>query len=225
MYRAREALVDCRTKLINTVRGWMRGELLSVRSGGVRTFADRARERALDRPEGLPAYIERLLVSIEQLNDQIAAADAEMKTLAHESELCCRLMTVPGVGAVTAVRFVAAVDDITRFPNAGSVESFLGLTPGEHSSSTRKARLGITKAGPADVRKLLSQSAWCFWRVRPEDPAPAWASRVAARRGRPIASVGLARKMAGILYAIWRDGTVYEPGHAAQVLEEAQSAA
>lgn len=82
-----------------------------------------------------------------------------------------RIMSVPGVGPVTSVRFAAAVDDITRFASAHAVESFLGLTPGENSSSERKPRTGITKAGPAAARGALVQAAWNLRRTRPLDPS------------------------------------------------------
>lgn len=214
-YRSREALVESRTKLINTVRGWMRTELLTVRSGSTETFPARVRRMAQRQELELPKQIERLLTVCEVLVEQIKEADRELVARAKEDEVCQRLMTVPGVGPVTAVRFRAALDDVSRFDNAHSVESYFGLTPGERSSSKTKRRLGITKAGPADVRKLLSQCAWSYWRTHRDEPMGQWVERVAERRGRAIASVALARKLAGILYAIWRDGSNYESARAA----------
>jgi len=214
-YRSREALVESRTKLINTVRGWMRTELLTVRSGSTVTFAERVRRMAQRQEIDLPRQIERLLLVCETLTEQIAEADKELVARAREDEVCQRLMTVPGVGPVTAVRFRAAIDDVSRFGTSHSVESYLGLTPGERSSSNAKRRLGITKAGPADVRKLLSQCAWSYWRVHRDEPMGQWVERIAERRGRAIASVALARKLAGILYAIWRDGSTYQSTRAA----------
>jgi transposase len=122
-------------------------------------------------------------------------------------------MTVPGIGPSSAVRFVAAIDEISRFESAHKVESYLGLVPGESSSSERQQRLSITKAGPSSVRWVLGQAAWSL-QVRCHDPAPRplqlWAAEIARKRGRRIATIALARKLAGILYALWRDGTRYE---------------
>ena len=118
-------------------------------------------------------------------------------------------MTVPGVGPVTAMRFVAAIDDVSRFGGAHSVESYLGLVPGEHSSSERQHRTGITKAGATKLRWALVQASWSARRCRPHDPMVAWATQVELRRGRRVAMVALARKIAGILYALWRDGSTY----------------
>jgi transposase len=119
-------------------------------------------------------------------------------------------MTVPGVGPSTALRFVAALDVVARFASAHKVESYLGLSPGEKSSSERQLRLGITKAGASSVRWVLIQAAWIL-RTCCRNPAARklqlWAAEVEKRRGKAIAIVALARKLAGILFALWRDGT------------------
>ena len=96
-----------------------------------------------------------------------------------------------------------------RFRRAHAVAAYLGLTPGEHSSSERQQRTGITKAGPQAVRRALIQAAWSALRTAPDDAMVRWASQIAQRRGRFVAVVALARKMAGVLFAMWRDGTTY----------------
>jgi transposase len=167
----------------------------------------------LTHPSGLPAYVERLLTVIESLNEQIASADKELLQLAEQDPVCKRLMSVPGVGPVTSVRFVAALDDVTRFPNAHSVQAFLGLTPGENSSSQRQQRTGITKAGPPQVRRALVQAAWNIRRLCPTHPISRWAMLIEQRRGKAIATVAVARKLAGILFAMWRDNSTYNVSH------------
>jgi transposase len=96
------------------------------------------------------------------------------------------------------------------------VQSYLGLTPGEDSSSQRERRTGITKAGPSALRRALIQGAWTAIRRNPNDPMIAWADQIARRRGKFVAVVALARKLAGILFALWRDGTTYRPSRSAQ---------
>ncbi|MBV8759306.1 MAG: IS110 family transposase [Deltaproteobacteria bacterium] len=208
---SREALVHTRTLLINNARGWLRTQLMRPRSGRSETFAARLREHAATHGFELPTHIERDLIVIETINAQIKAADHQLRELAGNNEVCRRLMTVPGVGAVTAVRFFAAIDQVSRFPTAHAVQSYLGLTPGERSSSERKQLTGITKAGPKAVRWTLIQAALVARRIRPNDPMVQWSHQIEQRRGRFIAVVALARKMAGILYAIWRDATTYQP--------------
>jgi transposase len=205
----REALVGTRTKLVNTVRGWLRAEGRRPRSGELSTFS--ARVRALSSEAPLPSYIERQLRMIDALNDEIRQADRELAAVAKADPVARRLMTAPGVGPATAVRFVAALDQISRFPGAHAVESYLGLVPGEDSSAERKRRTSITKAGPTALRWCLVQAAWAARRTRQRDPMHHWVDEVEKRRGKRVAVLALARKLAGILFAIWRDGTVYEP--------------
>ena len=220
LHRMREELVACRTKLINGVRGWLRTRLIRISTGGPCTFPNRVRTAALATPHGVPSYVERNLAIITELTEQIVVADKDLKARVAESELCRRFKTVPCVGDVTALRYLSVIDDVRRFASAHRVESYLGITPGENSSSGRKQRLAITKAGPGDLRGLLLQVAWSAWRTRPGDPMVRWARRVAERRGRKIALVALSRKIAGVLYAIWRDGTTYEPTRMTASVEE-----
>jgi transposase len=83
MCTMREELIAQRTALINCVRGWLRTQLLKVRSGDMLTFPKRIRDAALSQPDGLPQHVERLLLAIEALNEQIKPADAELASLAE----------------------------------------------------------------------------------------------------------------------------------------------
>ena len=215
MLTHRGTLVEARTMLVNSVKGWARARLLTLPSSTTAKFPQRVREVILAEPEGLPAYIERTLATLDELNKQLALADQELQQLAEQDESCRRLMTMPGVGPVTATSFCAALDDVKRFKNAHAVESYLGLTPGENSTGTTRPanRLGLTKAGPRKVRTALIQAAWCAYRTRPADPMVQWARKLAERKKVQVAVTALARKMSGILYAMWRDGTDYSPTH------------
>lgn len=223
MCGSRDALITARTKLINNVRGWLRTQLWRVRSGGATSFPTRVRTHAKGLKQVVPEHIERELRVLDLLSEQVADADRQVKRIATEHEICRRLMTVPGVGPVTAVRFVAALDQRERFSSAHAVQSYLGLTPGEHSSSERERRTGITKAGSRHVRTTLVQAAWCALRTRPNDAMVRWAVAIASRRGRFVAVVALARKLAGVLYAIWRDGTTYAANRGAELEQIEQS--
>ena len=211
----RDALVQARTQLVNTVRGFCRMQLVRVKSGGVESFAKRVREALLVRPEGMPGFVERQLQAVEALTGQIDAATDEVVQQSQQEEVCERLMSIPGVGPITAVRFWATLDVVTRFTDAHRVESYLGLVPSEMSSSDRQRRGSITKAGNGAMRWLLVQAAWSLWRTQPHDPMVQWARRVGERRGRCIAVVALARKLGGVMFAMWRDGTRYSPKLAA----------
>jgi transposase len=206
---SRERLVDARTMLVNNVRGWLRTQAIPMPGRSCETFPTRVR---LTLGESVPVHLERTLETIELLNGQIRVANKELVALT-KNDLCERLMTVPGVGPVTAIRFIAAIDVAGRFPNARAVRSYVGLTPGERSSGTVTRRTGITKAGAAALRGALVQAAWSAMyksKKHQYDPMIQWALRLRERRNSCIAAVALARKLSGILYAIWRDGGRYD---------------
>lgn len=206
----RDALVSARTQLSNTVRGYLRGQLLRVRCTP-ETMPKQVRAALLKEPTGLPLYVERQLIVLETLNEQIKAADGELDGVVASHPICSLLMTAPVVGPVTTARFVSSVDDVTRFPNAHALESYLGVTPGESSSSERQRRTGLTKAGPSAVRKCLAQVCWTIFRTQPHDPLAIWGHAIAERRNKQVAICAMMRKLTGILYAMWRDGRPYEP--------------
>ena len=163
----RDGLVRSRTLLLNTVRGWLRTQGRRLASGSVLTFGTRVRATM---GETLPGYVDRQLEMIEHLHAAIADADREVRTLAEGDPVARRLMTVPGVGPVTAVRFIAAIDDRTRFTGAHAVESYVGLVAGQDSSGNRTRHLGITKAGSPALRWCLVQAAHCAKRTVPAGP-------------------------------------------------------
>ena len=124
-----------------------------------------------------------------------------------------RLCSAPSVGPVTAAAFASTIAEPERFKGAHQVEAYLGLVPSEMSSGEKQHKGGITKAGNGRVRYLLVQVALSILRLRsPRTEAlREWAERIAARRGKKIAVVALARRMAGILYAMMRDRKRYAP--------------
>jgi transposase len=134
-----------------------------------------------------------------------------------------RLCTAPSVGPVTAAAFSSTIDDVERFRNAHQVEAFLGLVPSEKSSGERQQRGHITKAGNTRLRRLLVQVALSILRLRSPRTQELrdWSSQVALRRGKKIATVALARRMAGVLYAMMRDGTCYAAAQPKAIQEAA----
>lgn len=211
----RDALVRTRTRYIALLKALVRRDGLRLAPGEAEQTV--ARFGALvatgATSAALCAEAAPLLALLPIVNAEIAAADGRLTALAARDATVQRLTTVPGVGPVTATAFVATLDDITRFGSAHQVMAYLGLVPSERSSGERQHRGHITKAGNSRVRWLLVEVAWRILRSRRAETAAlrTWAERIALRRGKRIAVVALARRLAGILYAMWRDGQSYQP--------------
>ena len=167
---------------------------------------------ALELSDTLAAELVPLFPVLGPINEQIAAADRRIAALARTDPTVALLATAPSPGPVTASAIVDTADEIGRFKSAHQFEAFLGLVPGERSSG-EKRRIGrITKAGNSRVRYLLVEAGWRILRSKGADTAAlrAWALTIATRRGKRIAVVALARRLAGIVYAMWRDGRAYD---------------
>ncbi len=205
----RDALVGSRTQLINTVRGWMRGQTFKVGIGQDRDFLSSA--EAEPRPSGAAAYVARQLAGDRTDDGAHPRSGQGARSDRQEDPTCPSLMSVPGVGPVTAIRFVAALDEIGRFPSVAQVQSYLGLTPAENSSSERQRRTGITKAGPPALRASLVQAAWAARSSSRSAPDARWCSGGREETRQEHRDRCARSKALAILFAIWRDGTFYSP--------------
>jgi transposase len=208
--RVRDQLVHVRRQAINLLRAQLRSEGVRVPTGAAETFV--ARFTASTASTAVRDAMAPLLELLAAVAPLITQAERWTRHAAHADPVARRLMTAPGVGPVVALAFQATVDDVGRFATPGAVASYLGLVPREDSSGERQRKGAITKAGPSRMRALLIQSAWHLWRS-PAGSATlhAWAQRLGERRGRRIAVVALARRLARILWAMWRDGQDFEP--------------
>lgn len=188
----REALVRSRTRWISVVRTLLRQHGYRLHSGATESFVDRVAELAL--PAELQAEIEPLLRAMYSVNEQLAALEQQTETMAQDDEVVERVRTAPGVGLLTALAFVATLDEVERFDNAHHVESYLGLVPREWSSGEQQQRGKITKQGSGQMRALLVGAAWRILRRQGMVGSKLrhWAERIAARRGKRIAVVALA---------------------------------
>lgn len=211
--QVRDQLIRMRTQIINLMRGQLRSEGLRVRSGGAERFV--VRYQALEVPPALRAVLEPVVAALAALEPLIAAADAWAQRAARGDAVARRLMTAPGVGPITALSYQSTLDDVARFHGPNAVSAYLGVVPHEASSGERQRRGSITKAGPPRIRAVLVQASWNVWRSpRVSATLHAWVHRLADRRGKRVAIVGLARRLARILFAMWRDGRDF---HASRV--------
>lgn len=214
----RQTLVRTRTRVISVVRALARGAGARIPSGHAESFGRRV--AAADLPAAVRTVVTPLLDLLKTLGTQLATADAQVAAYAAGDRQVQRLQTAPMVGPVTAVAIVAALDTPTRFASAAHVTSYLGLVPREDSSGERQRRGHVTRSAHPAVRALLVQTAWRVWRstAPPLGALRAWAQQVAARRGKRLAIVGLARRLMRILFAMWRDDRPFLAGAVASAV-------
>jgi transposase len=209
--RVRRHLVQVRSRTISLIRTLVRQEGFRVPRGVSHTMLAR-----LDRvtlPEALTAVLAPLREVLTQLQATLETIEERVEAMALNEATAQRLMTAPGVGPIVALTYVAVLDTPARFGgDARRASAFLGLVPSEDSSAERHHKGRITKTGPPELRSLLIQASWGIWRGRSADGAALrmWAQAVAARRGRRIAIVALARRLSRILFAMWRDETEFK---------------
>lgn len=210
LHRVRSGYLATRTARINTVLGLLRefGHILPQRSRAFLTLA----HQALD-DESLPAYLRaalsQTLLEIHELQARADDLKAQLERLAPLIPSVRFLMTVPGIGILSATALVATVGDVRRFPSGRAFAAYLGLTPRESSTGASR-RLGpISKRGDRYLRMLLihgARSALLAAHRAPEpDTLQTWALRTAQARGHNIATVALANRMARIAWRVWRD--------------------
>lgn len=131
--------------------------------------------------------------------------------IVRRDELCRRFMRIPGVGPISALGFKTSVDDPRRFRRSKTVGAYLGMTSRRWQSGTSIDVKGhISKAGDGDVRHPLYEAAnIMLTRYRGFTSLKAWGLKIAKKRGHQRACVAVARKLAVIMHAMWRDGTEF----------------
>ena len=206
---SRALLVKIKRDIENQIRGLLKNLGLVIGRAKMNVFAVRAAELVEDRPQ-LAATVEPLLKTREAVELQIADLDRKALRLARNDAQVRRFMTVPGVGAITALCFLATIDDPTRFKRSRNVGAYLGLTTRRYSSGEIDWTGRISKCGDKMLRSYLYEAAnVLLTRVAKWSALKAWGIRLAKRSGLRKAKVAVARKLAVILHRMWIDGTEF----------------
>lgn len=208
---ARDSAVRCRTLLINAVRSLLSSEGVLLEGGSPARFVTVVRKLPDSVSDELIAQVEPLVEQISSLTKTIQSYERKIRAYAQADETMQRLQTVPGIGPITAAAFVYAIRSPSRFESGRMVGAYLGLVPSLYSSG-QTHRLGrITKRGNRTVRWLLTMAANSLMRASQDTALKRWALALAERSGRKKAKVALARKLASVLWAIWKRRGEFEP--------------
>jgi len=206
---ARHQLVTMRSELDAQIRGILKTFGLILGTGNKDTLIQRAEKLAAGHPV-MSGLVAKLAEVRRHVTSQIAAIDRDIRHLVHTEPTLKRLMSVPGVGPITALAFLSAVDDPRRFKHARDVGPYLGLTPTRYQSGETDRQGRISKCGDTFTRTCLYEAAHVLLtRVQRFSPLKAWGMRLAKQIGGRKARIAVARKIAVILHCIWTDGTEF----------------
>ncbi len=213
LFRTRDLLVRQRTQTINALRGHL-AEFGVVAPQGPAHLGRLA--SALDDPDSdLPDPVRELgrllLEQIAGLGEKIGGLEKELRVSARQDEDASRLMTIPGVGPITAMAFQAFAPPMESFRRGRDFAAWLGLVPRQHTTGG-KPRLGkVSKMGQRDLRRLLITGAMAVVQkaVRRGETADPWLARLLARKPRMLVAVALANKMARIAWALMTNKESY----------------
>lgn len=204
----RAQLVRMRVDLANQIRGVLKPFGLVAGKGGGRPFMERVRSLVTGGP--LQEVAEALLAAWQAVSDQVAALSRRLVAIARQDQAVKRLMTAPGVGVVVALAYVSGIDDPERFARSSSVGAYVGLTPRRFQSGEEDYTGRISRCGDALLRTYLFEAAGIILhRVAKWSALKAWGTRLAKRIGAKKATVAVARKLAGILHRMWKDGSEF----------------
>ncbi len=206
---ARETLARRLKDVENSVRSLLRGFGLKLGAVGRRLWGERVRDMVGGHAT-LTAIFEPLVTARAALLEQLGCLDKRLLAIVREDPACRLLMSAPGVGAIVALTFRAAVDDPSRFASSKAIGPCFGLTLRRYQSGETDRSLGISRAGDASVRRALFTAAHVIMnQVKRSFALKTWASALAARAGARRAKVALARRLGVILHRMWADSTKF----------------
>jgi transposase len=216
LHRVRERLMGERTALVNEVHGLMH-EYGIVMPKGVAKFRQAVVEKLESEQDKLTPLSQemfgKLVEEFVALEKQLAYYQEKLEALATTHPECQRLMTIPGIGPLSATALVAAVSDASAFKNGRQFAAWLGLVPRQHSTGGKERLLGISKRGDSYVRKLLIHGARVTlrWVGLKTDRRSQWMRQLLERRGKNRTAVAVANKNARIVWALLTSHQDYQP--------------
>ncbi|HEV2698560.1 MAG TPA: IS110 family transposase [Terriglobales bacterium] len=216
LHRVRERWVMRRTAVINQIRGLLLERGITVRQG--RRHIDAALpgilEDASNQLSGaLRVLLVKLKLELDDLKMRIDEVDAMINKVAGENEVCQRLVSIPGIGPVTATAIIAAIGNGAAFKKGRGFSAWLGIVPGEYTTGGKQKLLGISKRGNSYLRKLLVQGARAVLQQKAKQSSglSTWLAQLSARTHSNVAAVALANKLARMSWAVLAKNEPYRP--------------
>lgn len=207
IHRIRSLLVTRRTAQANQIRGLLLEYGITIPKG-ITCIRTKTPEILEDAENTLTALFRELLSELYEemvhLDQRIAILEQKLQAISLQDKDYQRLLTIPGIGLLTATALVAAVSDITTFKNGRELAAWLGLVPRQHSTGGETTLLGISKRGDSYLRTLLIHGGRTVVRVasKYQDKRNRWVSELDQRRGKNISAVGVANKNVRIAWAL-----------------------
>jgi transposase len=219
VFRARDLLVRQRTQLGNALRGLV-AEFGWIAPKGLFHLAGlmaRIEDPACPLPQSARGVFVMMIESIRALDGRIADLDREITRRAKEDATASRLMTIPGIGPITATALVALAPPAEGFRKGRDFAAWLGLTPLQRSTGGKQKLGAISKMGDRTLRRLLiiGSAAVVLQASKRGAPAGSWLAQMMARKPRMLVTVALANKTARIVWAVLTKGEVYRAPAAA----------
>lgn len=209
---ARRTVLNEMRSIENVVRAVLREAGLKLGTPARATFAERVRSLVQD-DVAVGTLLEPLLAILATMLGELACLTKQVLDIVRREEVCRRLMSVPGVGPITALAFRATIDRPDRFRRSRDVGAHLGLTPGRYQSGETDIQGKISRCGDELARTALYEAAHTLLvRSRKWSSLRAWGMKVAKARGMARARVAVARKLAVILHRMWSDQTEFRFG-------------
>jgi transposase len=217
LLQARLQLVNMRRDTSNQVRGALKVFGIVLPPGRLSTFDTLARGHIGARAE-LRAFIEPLLSAWRALGEQVAVLDKQLRKIIRENAVVRNLITIPGVGPLVSMAYVATIDDPRRFKKSRNVGAHLGLAPRRFQSGEMDCQGSISKCGDPLLRHYLYEAAGVLLtRTQRWSALKAWGVRLSKRIGLSKAKVAVARKLAIIMHRMWCTGESFRWGTAQEV--------
>ncbi len=206
LFRGRERLVHQRTELINALRAcfYEYGHTVPQGAHQIKRITDILNAPNSDLPDLMREECADLLEQIAEQTERINARTAKIKALAAEADTARRLQTIPGVGPLTALAVEAFAPPMESFKCGRDFAAWLGLVPRQFSSGGKERLGSVSKAGQADIRRLLIIGAMSRlnWLGQKSIPKASWLARMIARKPKMLVAIALANKMARTLWAL-----------------------